>query len=92
MSAKLSAEVKFITNQQFTLERILPRYAVVENSRKYCPHCGNRDFRPSQSTAATDLLAKLFRFNPFRCRACGKRFYARLPSVAFDGRPAASRE
>ena len=43
---------------------------------KRCPSCW-RDTRRSYSRGIIDRLAYLFSFAPYRCRACGKRFYDR---------------
>jgi DNA-directed RNA polymerase subunit RPC12/RpoP len=42
-----------------------------------CPNCGRRDVRPSHAKGLKDAVMSALRRQPFRCRACGSRFYVR---------------
>jgi DNA-directed RNA polymerase subunit RPC12/RpoP len=42
-----------------------------------CPNCGRRDVRHSHPKGLKDALMSALRRQPFRCRACGTRFYVR---------------
>jgi transposase-like protein len=54
-----------------------------------CPSCGGRNVRPAQPVRLEDKLRAVFRFVPYRCRACQYRFYKRsklsTPKPASDG-------
>lgn len=40
-----------------------------------CPKCESRDTRRARQRTAIDECLRLFSLNPWRCRACGARFY-----------------
>jgi len=44
-----------------------------------CPLCGSADTRASKSSRWGDVLKRLRGKGAFRCRGCGKRFYASEP-------------
>jgi hypothetical protein len=44
-----------------------------------CRSCDSQDTRPSHQRLFRDNLLRLLRLVPYRCDACGKRFYAREP-------------
>ena len=44
----------------------------------YCPRCMASDVRLSRPRGAWDLVMRVLRATPFRCRGCAKRFYKRL--------------
>jgi len=45
-----------------------------------CPSCGGHDVRRSHSQGMFDAFMSSFRKRPFRCRACGRRFYKYVPA------------
>jgi hypothetical protein len=47
-----------------------------------CPVCGGRNVRPSLAMRLEDRLRAMFRYAPFRCRACQHRFYYRSKPAA----------
>jgi DNA-directed RNA polymerase subunit RPC12/RpoP len=48
------------------------------NAIARCPACGGRDLRPSRSRGVRDAFMLHFQRTPWRCRACGHRFYRRV--------------
>ena len=42
-----------------------------------CPLCGGHNVRPSVAMRLQDRLGAIFRYTPYRCRACQHRFYQR---------------
>ena len=43
--------------------------------RRVCPDCGGSDVRPSFPGGPRDGLYRRFGCEPYRCRACRRRFY-----------------
>lgn len=46
----------------------------MSSSLRQCPYCESTDTHRSRSRWY-DVFAPLFGYRPFRCRACGRRFY-----------------
>ena len=43
-----------------------------------CPKCGSWDAHPSRKRSVVlDSLMRIFDMQPYRCRACTRRFYAK---------------
>lgn len=42
-----------------------------------CPICNGRNVRRSESARFKDRIMAWFRYSPFRCRTCRRRFYTR---------------
>ncbi|MGB8699604.1 MAG: hypothetical protein WCD18_09335 [Thermosynechococcaceae cyanobacterium] len=47
---------------------------VLTHSAKRCGRCLSLDTRKSRRRSGLEYLLGLFAINPYRCRACGKRF------------------
>ena len=49
-----------------------------------CPKCGEERAHRSHRSGVKDYFYRLFRMIPYRCRACGRRFYAYMAGEKSD--------
>jgi tRNA(Ile2) C34 agmatinyltransferase TiaS len=66
-----------LREEQEALERLQ------KNPRPFCPRCGNFDLRPSWPVWS-DWFLRLLNLQPFRCKACGKRFHRFRPATGME--------
>ena len=62
---------------------MLPRRGTGEAGNMVCPHCHSGNCFRSRSGGVLDLIARLGGLKPWRCHACGRRFYARRVALSF---------
>lgn len=52
-----------------------------DSSHPACPHCGSREIHRSHAHGIIERhIVRAFRFYPYRCELCERRFYIHLSS------------